>query len=660
MGALLSGLESALYVGNRLKVYYEYLPKLEDSQAQKNFEDALLKLQAKLLKFLAQAIILHDKKAIARTWIAVWGADEVKSFDIECGKIAKQVEIEASNCDRKISTGILSKLAGLDDVKNSIAEISAEIQLPKLAYADGVRYNSAEEEHRPSCLEDTRIELLDEVYRWAESDQPREPHIFWLAGSAGTGKSTISRTVARFLDNMGLLGASFFFSRDKDLRKHSNRLFTTIASDLVKSFPVIKKRVLDKIREDDQISTMGLTVHFENLILGPCRDCVKDETTIVIVIDALDECEEKADIPKILKLLARAHEVKRERLRIFLTSRLEIVDQMKLEDDIKSTYRLTSLDEIPGTEKDISKYFTNEFAHMEHKPDDPTDWPGRAVVEQLTKMAVPSFIFAATTCRVIGDPDFTPADQLQLILDFPYPELASELDKTYLPVLAQVASGEDKRKNQRLQSQFHKLLGMVVLVADPLSAPALTILMDEKDMSLDIVESRLRGLRSVLRVPNDKQSPVRVFHQSFRDFLIDQDKKDHHWFWVNEQEVHGWIAQKCFILLSKKGTLGRDLCGFGKPGLQRREVQRQFVESKLASQVQYACRFWAYHMGKSTRRPLDKTETQKGTICPLERTEILQFLKEHFLHWIETLGWIGKLSEGVDAIIFLRKLFSVS
>jgi hypothetical protein len=149
--------------------------------------------------------------------------------------------------------------------------------------------NSAEEKDRPSCLEETRVELLDEVYRWAESDQLGEPHIFWPQGSAGTDKSTVSRTVARFLDNMGLLGASFFFSRDKDLRKHSNRLFTTIASDLVKSFPVIKEQVLDEIRKDDQISTMPLEIHFENLILGPCRDCVKDEVTIVLVIDALGE-----------------------------------------------------------------------------------------------------------------------------------------------------------------------------------------------------------------------------------------------------------------------------------------------------------------------------------------------------------------------------------
>ena len=70
MGALLSGVESALCVGNRSKVYYEYLPRLENAQAQKNFEDALLKLQTKLLKSLAQAMILYDKNAIVRSYRA--------------------------------------------------------------------------------------------------------------------------------------------------------------------------------------------------------------------------------------------------------------------------------------------------------------------------------------------------------------------------------------------------------------------------------------------------------------------------------------------------------------------------------------------------------------------------------------------------------------
>ena len=64
----------------------------------------------------------------------------------------------------------------------------------------------------PECLEGTRVDLLKEIEGW--SANPGDRCIFWLNGMAGTGKSTIARTVARKLDTKGCLGASFFFSRD--------------------------------------------------------------------------------------------------------------------------------------------------------------------------------------------------------------------------------------------------------------------------------------------------------------------------------------------------------------------------------------------------------------------------------------------------------------
>jgi WD40 repeat protein len=36
------------------------------------------------------------------------------------------------------------------------------------------------------------------------------------------------------------------------------------------------------------------------------------------------------------------------------------------------------------------------------------------------------------------------------------------------------------------------------------------------------------------------------------------------------------------------------------------------------------------------------------------------FLREHFLHWFEALGWLGKVSEGIHAISLLESIVSVS
>ena len=78
---------------------------------------------------------------------------------------------------------------------------------------------------RVICADDTRTEILDTVHRWLkggsdaadralETDGNRKGQVFWLDGFAGTGKSTITQTIASQYDKTKELGASFFCSRD--------------------------------------------------------------------------------------------------------------------------------------------------------------------------------------------------------------------------------------------------------------------------------------------------------------------------------------------------------------------------------------------------------------------------------------------------------------
>jgi len=69
-----------------------------------------------------------------------------------------------------------------------------EYYLINLLIAVGASFNSHNEEHNARCLLNTRTELLDEMTRWANNENGKS--IFWLSGMAGTGKSTIARTVA--------------------------------------------------------------------------------------------------------------------------------------------------------------------------------------------------------------------------------------------------------------------------------------------------------------------------------------------------------------------------------------------------------------------------------------------------------------------------------
>jgi 2-phosphoglycerate kinase len=56
------------------------------------------------------------------------------------------------------------------------------------------------------CVEDTRVNVLDDLERWA--DDNRAPNVCWLGGMAGVGKSSVAVTFSELMDKKLKLGAS--------------------------------------------------------------------------------------------------------------------------------------------------------------------------------------------------------------------------------------------------------------------------------------------------------------------------------------------------------------------------------------------------------------------------------------------------------------------
>jgi hypothetical protein len=112
------------------------------------------------------------------------------------------------------------------------------------------------------------------------------------------------------------------------------------------------------------------------------------------------------------------------------------------------------------------------------------------------------------------------------------------------------------------------------------------------------VDRRLECLHSVLNVPSSTKHPVRMFHLSFRDFLVDPEKRDNP-FWVDEKATHEQIAAKSLELLSSSGHLKRDICDLKRLGATRAGVTPSIIESCLPSEIRYACLYWVHHLEQS-------------------------------------------------------------
>jgi hypothetical protein len=123
-----------------------------------------------------------------------------------------------------------------------------------LLYAAEAPFNSYTKQHEQICLPDTRVDLLREIYEWA--DRQDERSIFWLNGLAGTGKSTIARTVTRHYFDKKRLGASFFFSRGGGDVSRASKFATSIAMQLATSIPALRQYISDAVMKNTRSAEM--------------------------------------------------------------------------------------------------------------------------------------------------------------------------------------------------------------------------------------------------------------------------------------------------------------------------------------------------------------------------------------------------------------------
>jgi hypothetical protein len=514
-----------------------------------------------------------------------------------------------------------------------------------LAIAEGASYNSHNEEHNARCLLNTRTELLNEITTWANDKEGKS--IFWLSGMAGTGKSTIARTIAQSFANRRQLGASFFFKKGEGERGNASRFFTTIASNLVKHEPGMLAGIRKALNEDSAISQRALKDQFEKLILQPLLEIKQNSLqglARVVIIDALDECEKEEDIRAILQLLAQTKDLQPVPIRVLVTSRPELHIRLGFKEMPNGTYQDLVLHNVARSivEHDIRLFLEHELSAIRKERRLASDWPATHQILALVELAVPLFIYAATICRYIGTKGGDPEEYLNKVLQYPKAAF-SQLDRTYLPVLDQLLGEQEERDKEDWLHVFRGLVGSIVVLESPLSIGPLARLLQVPQKQ---VERRLDALHSVLSIPNSKHVPIRLLHLSFREFLIDPQKQGKSPFWVNEKSTHNKLAFCCLELMSETSGLRQNMCNLPGPGVLSIEINEGKITSSLLPDLQYACRYWVSHLKQSQQVIVD------GDITHI-------FLKKHLLHWLEVMSLIRESSRCAHLLNSLQALTDV-
>ncbi|KAF6785759.1 vegetative incompatibility protein het-e-1, partial [Colletotrichum sojae] len=428
------------------------------------------------------------------------------------------------------------------------------------------------------------------THHWA-NDSSAEP-LFWLSGPAGTGKSTITRTVADSFAGEKRLVAGYFFKRGEQGRNDTARLFPTLAMQLAGAIPSFKCHLRKSLYDTDRdaVEKKGLEVQFEKLLWVPLKDLPSIEAnhvSKVIIVDALDECERPDHLPRVLVLLSKLNNIATVRLRVLFTSRSDpkIVDAfgpLLRKKTVRSLELHRQFSE--DTKTDIQTFLKTRFADIKTKrrvQEDP--WPTAKDLDSLVQLATspePLFIYAATLYRFVYDEQHprNPKNQLKLWLK-QCKDHQSQLHQMYDPILSQVFLGsEEADSNQQLQ-----FLGALVLVATPLSSVALAALLG---IDMDDVNWWLPELHAVLDIPAEPNGPIRLLHKSFSDFLLGPYDSGVGKYRVNRVETHAMLVTKC--IKHMKAGLKRDICKVQKLDMSRDNIDQEVIKTHIPADLDAA------------------------------------------------------------------------
>ncbi|KAH7316370.1 hypothetical protein B0J17DRAFT_606013 [Rhizoctonia solani] len=222
---------------------------------------------------------------VAKQWLrAVDAPDEIA----EChGRIQRLLERLTLNA----TVNILKALNRQDE---KIDKQDMERRLNAMSPAIYSEYNSAasDEVRRGECTPGTRELQIKSLLIWART--PKAGKIYWMNGMAGTGKTTIAYSICTELDVTS--------KPTKPPNLTASPCITTYpCSGQVSSVPETYRNILES---DSDVSTRALKIQYQKLIVEPLT-MVNDTlpTDFIVVIDALDECENLNSLGEILDLL---------------------------------------------------------------------------------------------------------------------------------------------------------------------------------------------------------------------------------------------------------------------------------------------------------------------------------------------------------------------
>ncbi|PWY75304.1 WD40 repeat-like protein [Aspergillus sclerotioniger CBS 115572] len=445
-----------------------------------------------------------------------------------------------------------------------------------------------------------RTDAFRRFSRWEEQDAPRR---LWISGQAGTGKTMLLIGAIKQIQTSCLLKTAsgdppvliYFFCQSSD-DKLNNGAAPGLLQHLQKKFSSSGDKF---IYDRHSIFT------WQDILIDMLSDCDR----VIVVIDAIDECDEVSRRYLRNFLDGILHMDNLSHVKWLISSRPMHELPASMPSKASERPRLLTLDDrilsplinayISRKMSDIQERATNKEHVVEIK-------------DQLCERASNTFIWASLVIRKLEE---SPEFKWKRILA----QIPDHLYQLYGFLLEGIEDQECK-----------DVLAVAMLARRPLTLLEIEHLAG-LETGMNAGKDSVILCKSFLTLRSDT---VYLIHQSAQDWLI-----QHHYRLrnISLQGFHTSILQRSLEGLDE--VLRENIYMLPHYGLLTQEVKPP-TDNPLSS-IRYSCQSWVYHLKESN--------------ITLPR-DILDFLRAHFIHWLEAMALLGLLPETVEVVDVLQSL----
>ncbi|KAG6989789.1 hypothetical protein G7Y79_00064g094120 [Physcia stellaris] len=532
----------------------------------------------------------------------------------------------------------------LPTARLSLEQTDVDLNLPKAIQAAEASVRL--DENDKQCIRDLRLtdprhdkqrieaskdQLLEGSCSWVLDDAAfvdwwdrDDSRLLWIHGDPGKGKTMmmmalISEVTKKLNHSPGLNVLAYFFCQNTSVD-----LNTTVAvlRGLIYLLVDQEKKLVRHVRK--YYDGAGARIFEGPNVLYALRtilsDILKDESleNVVLMVDALDECDVK--IHELLDWIVCGESQISPKVKWLTTSRNEpaFTERLGHGRQLHTSLELNSKHVARAVHSFID-YKVKGLADLKSYGSRLQIFVRRVLLEK----AEDTFLWVALVCKELFK---VRQHKVRDLLE----KLPAGLMPLYARMLKMVVHQEDRNDVELSQ----RILSSVTLALRPLHLQEIVIF--AKLPGHENVEDLVGLCGSFLTIRGEI---VYLVHQSAKDYLDDDERREV--FPSGRNHQHASITRLCMKLMSS--TLRKDICNLRTPGYRLCDIERDSIGVRLPLYAQYACVYWVDHLHQAG------TISQETFVLG-EHCLVLEFFRVHFLHWLEALTLLRKLSEAILAI----------